>query len=241
MTLNIWARSGPYAVREPLLRAGLAQLAPDVVALQEVNAGPGDGNQAEELLGPLGYQVDYEYREGENVGDPGIAVASRHPMVDRRLIELPHGGVAVAARVQAPEGAFWFCCASATAWLPGLEAWREDDAVALDAALRDIADPTSRRSRPRCWPSPTITAASTTSSSARRRAGGPASWCAPARSSCVERHRPHPPTTTAYSPIWISTASRSAAGAAWKPGRRPSPCSGPDGSGSTRGSSVGGR
>jgi endonuclease/exonuclease/phosphatase family metal-dependent hydrolase len=140
MTLNIWARSGPYAVREPLLRAGLAQLAPDVVALQEVNAGPGDGNQAEELLGPLGYQVDYEYREGENVGDPGIAVASRHPMVDRRLIELPHGGVAVAARVQAPEGAFWFCCASATAWLPGLEAWREDDAVALDAALRDIAD-----------------------------------------------------------------------------------------------------
>jgi endonuclease/exonuclease/phosphatase family metal-dependent hydrolase len=140
LTLNIWGRSGPYPVREPLLRAGVALLAPDTIALQEVGAGPAAGNQAKELFAPLGYEVDYEHREGENVGDPGIAVASRHPILDRRLIELPHGGVALATRVQAPEGTFWFCCASATAWLPGQEAQREDDAIALDAALTEIAE-----------------------------------------------------------------------------------------------------
>jgi endonuclease/exonuclease/phosphatase family metal-dependent hydrolase len=87
-------------VREPLLRQGIALLAPDVVALQEVDSGPGTENQAEQLLAPLGYQVIYEQREGEAVADPGIAVASRYPVADRRLIELPHGGAAVAARLE---------------------------------------------------------------------------------------------------------------------------------------------
>ncbi|MDG4825767.1 endonuclease/exonuclease/phosphatase family protein [Asanoa sp. WMMD1127] len=139
LTANIWARSGPYAVREPLLRQELALLAADVVALQEVAAGGAGGNQAAELLGPLGYEVAYEYREGDNVGDPGIAVASRHPIVDRRLIELPHGGAAVATRIQAPEGTFWFCSAAPSAWLPGQEGQREDDVLALDEALTGIA------------------------------------------------------------------------------------------------------
>lgn len=67
-------------------------------------------------------------------------MASRHAIVDRRVIELPHGGAAVATRIQAPESTFWFCSASATAWLPGQEDRREDDVVALDAALTGIAD-----------------------------------------------------------------------------------------------------
>jgi endonuclease/exonuclease/phosphatase family metal-dependent hydrolase len=134
ITLNLWARSGPYAVREPLLREGIALLAPDVLALQEV-----DSDQAEQLLGPLGYTVAYEPRVGENVADPGIAVASRHPIVDRRLIELPHGGAAVAARVQTGEGSFWCCSAVPMPGWPGQEGQREDEAVALDAALTEIA------------------------------------------------------------------------------------------------------
>ena len=55
LQLNVWARSGPYAVRERLLRSGIGLLAPDLIALQEVDAGPVESNQAEELLGPLGY------------------------------------------------------------------------------------------------------------------------------------------------------------------------------------------
>jgi endonuclease/exonuclease/phosphatase family metal-dependent hydrolase len=140
LTLNLWARSGPYAVREPLLREGLALLAPDVVALQEVEHTPDAGSQADDLLGPLGYDVVYERRIGENVADPGIAVASRHPIAERRLIELPHGGAAVAARIQTGDGSFWFCSAVPMPGWPGMEGQREDEAVALDAALTDLAE-----------------------------------------------------------------------------------------------------
>jgi endonuclease/exonuclease/phosphatase family metal-dependent hydrolase len=139
LTLNIWARSGPYPVREPLLREGIALLAPDLIALQEVDAGPGPENQAGHLLSPLGYTVEYERRVGENVADPGIAIASRHPVIGRRLIELPHGGAAIAARIQAPAGSFWFCSAVPMPAWPGLEGRREDEVVALDAALAEIA------------------------------------------------------------------------------------------------------
>jgi hypothetical protein len=56
-------------------------LAPDLLALQEVEAATDDRSQAE----ALGYEVAH----GEDDGDPGIAVASPHPVVDRRLIALP--------------------------------------------------------------------------------------------------------------------------------------------------------
>jgi endonuclease/exonuclease/phosphatase family metal-dependent hydrolase len=140
LTANIWARSGPYAVRADLLRREVGVLAPDVIALQEVDAGPGESNQAEELFGPLGYQVAYERRVGENVGDPGIAVASRYPIVDRKLIELPHGGPGLAARIEYAGERFWFCSAVPMSIWPHQEGDREDEAVALDAALTELAD-----------------------------------------------------------------------------------------------------
>jgi len=139
MTLNLWAREGPYSTRERLLRQGVGLLAPDVLALQEVDAGPGDGNQAEELLGPLGYTVAYERREGEYRADPGIAVASRHPITGRQLIELPNGGAVLAARLGAGGEAWWFCCAKPVPFEPGREGEREVEALALDAALADLA------------------------------------------------------------------------------------------------------
>ena len=139
LTANIWARSGPYRVREPLLRQQVSLLAPDVIALQEVDSGPGDGNQAAELFGPLGYGVAYEPREGPYRADPGIAVASRHPIREQRLIELPHGGAAVAARIDAGAGAFWFCSAVPMGGWPHQEGQREDEVVVLDAALAELA------------------------------------------------------------------------------------------------------
>ena len=139
LTANIWARGGPYEIREALLRREVGVLAPDVVALQEVEPGPGESNQAEELFGPIGYRVAYEPREGPNRADPGIAVASRHPIVDRRLIELPHGGAALAARIEAAGERFWFCSAVPMPIWPHQEGGREDEAVALDAALAELA------------------------------------------------------------------------------------------------------
>jgi endonuclease/exonuclease/phosphatase family metal-dependent hydrolase len=140
LTLNMWARSGPYSVREPLLRQEVGLLAPDLIALQEVEPGPGDSNQAAELFAPLGYEVVYERRDGEYRADPGIAVASRLPINDRHLIELPHGGAALAARVNVGDAGFWFCCAVPMPGWPHQEGQREDEVVALDTALTELAD-----------------------------------------------------------------------------------------------------
>ena len=100
-TVNIRARNGLYSTRERLLRQSIGVLAPDLLALQEVDAGPGNSNQAEELFSSLGYSVDYERRDGDNRADPGIAVASRHPTTGREVIELPNGGAALAVRALA--------------------------------------------------------------------------------------------------------------------------------------------
>ena len=140
LTVNIWARSGPYDVREPLLRREVGVLAPDLVALQEVEPGPGDSNQAAELFAPLGYEVAYERRDGEARADPGIAVASRLPLSDRRLIELPHGGAGLAVRVDTGRSRFWFCCAVPMPGWPHQEGGREDEVVELDRILTELAD-----------------------------------------------------------------------------------------------------
>jgi endonuclease/exonuclease/phosphatase family metal-dependent hydrolase len=144
LTLNVWARSGPYEVREPLLRRELGLLAPDLVALQEVDSGGEGGNQAAELLGPLGYQVDYEPRSGDYRADPGIAVASRRPILARELIELPHGGAALAVRLDVDGEGFWFCNAVPMRPWPGQEGEREDEVIALDEALTALADGDTR-------------------------------------------------------------------------------------------------
>jgi endonuclease/exonuclease/phosphatase family metal-dependent hydrolase len=139
LQLNMWARRGPYADRVHLLQREVALLAPDVIALQEVD-GPRDGvNQAEELFGPLGYQIVWMAGQGESAGLPGIALASRRPLTDPREIRLPHDGVALAARTQADGHELWVCSACPLGWKPGLEIEREHEAVALDAALSEIA------------------------------------------------------------------------------------------------------
>ena len=139
LQLNMWARRGPYADRVHLLQREVALLAPDVVALQEVDA-PRDGiNQAEELFGPLGYHVAWMAGEGESASLPGIALASRRPLSDAREIRLPHDGVALAARTEADGHELWVCSACPLGWKPGLEVEREHEAVALDAALSEIA------------------------------------------------------------------------------------------------------
>src|SRR3954453_3744318 len=140
LQLNVWARSGPYPTRERLLRAEVGLLAPDLIALQEVDAGPGEGNQAEELFGPLGYDVVYERREGSYRGDPGIAVATRHPVRDPRALRPPHGGGCRAVRVAVGGAEFWFCSATTSSGWPHQEALREDAVVALDAAITELAD-----------------------------------------------------------------------------------------------------
>ena len=140
LTLNLWARNGPYDRRAALLRDQVRQLAPDLIALQEVASGPAGSNQAEQLFGAHGYRVLYEPREGEFVGDPGLAVLSRYPVLDHTLINLPHGGPCLAARVEAPSGPWWFCSTMPMGCWPHQEVQREDEVVALDRAIADLAE-----------------------------------------------------------------------------------------------------
>lgn len=137
LTLNLWARSGPYPEREPLLRRQLATIGADLIAFQEVDAGPGDDNQARELLDGLGYEVAYQRRERN--GDPGIAIASRHPIEQSQSTDLGHGGPALAARIRMGEHRLWFCSTVPMSWKPGFESEREDECVALDAWLTELA------------------------------------------------------------------------------------------------------
>lgn len=139
LQLNIWARFGPYADREPRLRQLFADLAPDLVALQEVDADPSDParNQAVELLGPLGYDVAYTPHPGDR--HPGIAIASRRPFTESRVAELGHDGMAIAGRVPMGDEGLWFCSAVPLSWLPGREGEREDECLVLDEWLGGLA------------------------------------------------------------------------------------------------------
>jgi endonuclease/exonuclease/phosphatase family metal-dependent hydrolase len=62
-TLNIWNRFGPWDERLPAIRAGVRELAPDVLGLQEVvRLAPGEGDeldQAAAIADGFGYHVAY--------------------------------------------------------------------------------------------------------------------------------------------------------------------------------------
>jgi endonuclease/exonuclease/phosphatase family metal-dependent hydrolase len=89
VTLNIWNRQGPWAERLPLLREGLAAVAPDVVGLQEV-LGLGGASQAHELVEGLGWQVHYgpAWQMGGGLTF-GNAILSRWPLVATDVLPLP--------------------------------------------------------------------------------------------------------------------------------------------------------
>lgn len=139
LQLNIWARYGPYRQREPRLRALFEELLPDLIAMEEVDTSTDHESQAHELLDGLGYEVAYEHREPEQGAGPGLAVASRHPVLDRRIHELGRDGVALAIRIGPEERAFWFCGAVTMAWTPGHEGDREEKVVQLDEWLCELA------------------------------------------------------------------------------------------------------
>jgi endonuclease/exonuclease/phosphatase family metal-dependent hydrolase len=91
LTLNIWNRQGPWEQRLPLIRRGLAELAPDLVGLQEVlhhNDAPTD--QADEIADGLGLKATFG--SAWHIGGGlhfGNAVLSRFPVADKQLWQLP--------------------------------------------------------------------------------------------------------------------------------------------------------
>jgi len=89
VTLNIWNRQGPWPDRLALIRAGLVELDPDVVGLQEVLAF-GASSQADEIAAGLGYHVHYAVAWTVGGGlTMGNAILSRWPLVDAAALPLP--------------------------------------------------------------------------------------------------------------------------------------------------------
>ena len=90
-TLNIWSRFGPWDERLPGIRAGLRQLAPDVIGMQEVLRFQ-DMDQAALVSEGMGYQIAWGI-SSENHGFPtGNAILSKWPIARTEVIPLPNGG-----------------------------------------------------------------------------------------------------------------------------------------------------
>jgi endonuclease/exonuclease/phosphatase family metal-dependent hydrolase len=93
-TLNIWNRFGPWEQRLAAIRAGVADLDPDLLGLQEVvrlDAGVGDDlDQAAVIAEGFGYHVAYSRARDERWY--GNAALSKWPIVRSHVFELPRGG-----------------------------------------------------------------------------------------------------------------------------------------------------
>ena len=93
-TLNIWNRFGPWEQRLAAIRAGVRELAPDIMGMQEVlrlAAGEGDAlDQAAAVAEGFGYHTAYGRSKDERWY--GNAVLSRWPIVHTECFELPRCG-----------------------------------------------------------------------------------------------------------------------------------------------------
>lgn len=110
MTLNLWGEQGPHQRRLQVLLAGLEQLNPDVLALQEVREVPGTlANQAETIAGRLGYHHAYAGATEWGGGMEGVAILSRGPILATEHVELPGAKpterrVVLFCRIETPAG-----------------------------------------------------------------------------------------------------------------------------------------
>ncbi len=116
-TLNIWNRFGPWEARLAAIRAGVADLAPDVLGLQEVvRLAPGEGDgldQAAAVAEGFGYHVAYGRAHDERWY--GNAILSRWPIARTHVYELPRAGTderrsLVHAEIESPFGLLPFFC-----------------------------------------------------------------------------------------------------------------------------------
>src|SRR4051794_10729827 len=81
LTLNMWGEQPPMAKRMELIVKGINELAPDVIALQEVREIVGQlPNQAETLAERTGYKAVFAPATKWGGGTEGVAILSRLPI-----------------------------------------------------------------------------------------------------------------------------------------------------------------
>jgi endonuclease/exonuclease/phosphatase family metal-dependent hydrolase len=113
LTLNLWGAEPPLERRMQIVAAGLTELAPDVVALQEVREVPGKlENQAATLAQRCGYRHVFAPAVVFGGGHEGLAILARTPIVAQASIELPHATdserrILLSAQIETAAGPIW--------------------------------------------------------------------------------------------------------------------------------------
>jgi endonuclease/exonuclease/phosphatase family metal-dependent hydrolase len=141
LTLNLWGAEEPLAARMRVVIGGLRELAPDVVALQEVLDVPGVPNQAATIADALGWPFVFAEATAFRGGHEGLAILSRFPIAEAGAIELPHAQtderrILLSAKLAHAAGGVWVHTTHLNYRLQhGRE--RADQVSAIDAALRE--------------------------------------------------------------------------------------------------------
>jgi endonuclease/exonuclease/phosphatase family metal-dependent hydrolase len=152
VTLNFWCLEPPLDVRLALAERQLRALAPDVVAMQEVRPMDEGGQRgrttAAWLAGALGFEHVYEPAVHRHDGDEGLAILSRHPIVEHRVTPLPDArpdearillsaAIHVSAPGPGPATRVWLHCTHLH-YRPEDGVARERQVVAVDQAIREL-------------------------------------------------------------------------------------------------------
>jgi endonuclease/exonuclease/phosphatase family metal-dependent hydrolase len=112
LTLNLWSAEPPLAERLAIIEQGIATLAPDLVALQEVGDWPGLTNQAVTFAERTGLHQVFAPAIAFRGGHEGLAFLSRLPIATHTSVELPHASdqerrVLLSAALQLGDRQLW--------------------------------------------------------------------------------------------------------------------------------------
>ncbi len=136
-TFNIWNRCGPWEERLAAMRKGIASLAPDILALQEVVRLPEAGFDQAQLLQNDALAFSAFGKNDKSDYPMGVAILSRWPIKRSRVFPLPTGGTdehrsLLFAEVEAPFGAI-------PVFVTHLN-WRLDEGHVREEQMRFLVD-----------------------------------------------------------------------------------------------------
>lgn len=153
VTLNFWGTQAPLERRLELAARQLGELAPDVVGMQEVRPLDGASGRttadvlAERLSLDRVYAVAVSWADdllgpGIAAGEEGLAILSRYPVLEQRVVQLPQARptearILLSARIAAPTGPVWFHTTHLHYRLDDGVA-REEQVVAIDQVVRSL-------------------------------------------------------------------------------------------------------
>ena len=110
LTLNMWGEQPPLERRMEMIVAGLHDLSPDVVALQEVRQIEGQlPNQAQTLAAKMGWNWVWAPATKWGGGEEGVGILTKHPIGAHEQVTLPPARpeetrVCLLARIDTPAG-----------------------------------------------------------------------------------------------------------------------------------------